>query len=173
MDFRFKPVCLIQWIDDYRPVSNKTEVYATMEPNRLRWFRLLTTCKLHWTKIWTQHVPWAEIKDPRKCSICTKSLFLSNVVHKFVYIPSSEHFYIAKIIHPPDRCGISRSWLNSMIITRVSYFGEYSEMETYMGINGNICKLIWIPFKCRCFFALDIFTISYGDRNINLLPDHK
>ena len=27
----------------------------------------------------------------------------------FVYIPVSEHFSFAKIIHPPDRCGISRS----------------------------------------------------------------
>ena len=32
----------------------------------------------------------------------------------------SEHFSFAKIIHPPDRCGISRSWLNSMIITQVN-----------------------------------------------------
>uniref|UniRef100_A0A674AX61 Phosphoinositide phospholipase C n=1 Tax=Salmo trutta TaxID=8032 RepID=A0A674AX61_SALTR len=29
------------------------------------------------------------------------------------------HFSFAKIIHPPDRCGISRSRLNSMIITQV------------------------------------------------------
>ena len=52
-------------------------------------------------------------------SICTKSLFLSNYVYKFVYIPVSEHFSFNKIIHPPDRCGISRSWLNSMIIIQV------------------------------------------------------
>ena len=45
--------------------------------------------------------------------------FLYNFVHKFVYIHVSEHFSLAKIIHPPDRCGISRSWLNSMIITQV------------------------------------------------------
>jgi hypothetical protein len=37
----------------------------------------------------------------------------------FVYIPVSEHFSFAKIIHPPDRCGISRRSLNSMIITQV------------------------------------------------------
>jgi hypothetical protein len=40
-------------------------------------------------------------------------------VHKFVYIPVSEHFSFAKIIHPPDRCGISRTWLFSTIITQV------------------------------------------------------
>jgi hypothetical protein len=34
-----------------------------------------------------------------KCSIYTKSLFLSNLVHKFVYIPVSEHFSFVKIIH--------------------------------------------------------------------------
>jgi hypothetical protein len=40
-------------------------------------------------------------------------------MHKFAYIPVSESFSIAKIIHPPDRWGISRSWLNRMIITQV------------------------------------------------------
>ena len=35
------------------------------------------------------------------------------------YIPVSEHFSFTKTIHPPDRCGISRSRLNSMIITQV------------------------------------------------------
>ena len=54
-----------------------------------------------------------------KFSICTKSLFCLHFVHKFVYIPVSEHFSFAKMIHPPDRCGISRSWLNSMITTQV------------------------------------------------------
>ena len=41
-----------------------------------------------------------------------------HIVHKCVYIPVNEHFSFAKIIHPPDRCGIPRSWLNSMIITQ-------------------------------------------------------
>jgi hypothetical protein len=66
-----------------------------------------------------QHVSWAEMKERRNVPICTKSLWLSNVVHKYVYIPVSEPFSFAKIIHPPDRCGISRSWFNSMIITQV------------------------------------------------------
>uniref|UniRef100_A0A4W5QZQ4 Uncharacterized protein n=1 Tax=Hucho hucho TaxID=62062 RepID=A0A4W5QZQ4_9TELE len=35
--------------------------------------------------------------------------FLSNFVHRFVYIPVSVHFSFAKMIHLPDRCGISRS----------------------------------------------------------------
>jgi hypothetical protein len=44
------------------------------------------------------------------CFICTKSLFISAFSHKFVHIPVSEHFSFAKIINPPNRCGISRSW---------------------------------------------------------------
>jgi hypothetical protein len=48
-----------------------------------------------------------------------KNRFLSNVVHKLVYIPVSEYFSFSKIIHPPDRCGITRSWLKSMSITQV------------------------------------------------------
>jgi hypothetical protein len=63
---------------------------------------VLVQCFMSWTKI------------SQKCSI-----LISNVVHKFVYMPVSEHFPIAKIIHPTDRCGISRIWLNSMIITQV------------------------------------------------------
>jgi hypothetical protein len=40
-------------------------------------------------------------------------------MQKFVYIHASDYFSFAKTIHPPDRCGISRSLLNSMIITQV------------------------------------------------------
>jgi hypothetical protein len=74
-------------------------------------------------KLNMQHVKcfmrWNERSQKR--SICTKRLHLSNVVHKFVYIPVSEHFSFAKIIHPPDMCGISRHWLKSIIITRVHH----------------------------------------------------
>ena len=59
--------------------------------------KVLVPCFMSWNKI------------SQKCSICTKFIFLSNFVHTFVYIPVSEHFSFAKIIHPPDRCGISRS----------------------------------------------------------------
>ena len=44
---------------------------------------------------------------------------LSNFMQKMCYIPFSEHFSFAKIFHPLDRCGISISWLNSMVITQV------------------------------------------------------
>ena len=49
----------------------------------------------------------------------THKSYISNFVHKFIYVPVSEHFSFAKIIHPPDRCGMSRSGLNGMIITQV------------------------------------------------------
>ena len=42
---------------------------------------------------------------------CLQKGYFSQIVHKFVYIPVSENFSFAKIIYPPDRCGISRSWL--------------------------------------------------------------
>jgi hypothetical protein len=37
----------------------------------------------------------------------------------FVNIPVSDHFSVAKITHTPDRFVISRSGLNSMILTQV------------------------------------------------------
>ena len=70
---------------------------------------MLVSCFMSWNK------------RSQKCSIRTKSLFLSNALHPFVYIPVSEHFSFAKITHPPDRCGISRSWLNSIIITQLHF----------------------------------------------------
>jgi hypothetical protein len=62
-------------------------------------------------------VSWAEIKDPRNVPYAQKVYF--SQMHKLVYIPVSEHLLFAKVIHPPDRCGVSRSWLNSMLITQV------------------------------------------------------
>jgi hypothetical protein len=57
-------------------------------------------------KCWT-HVSWAEIKIPINVLFAQKAL--SNVVNQFVYIHVNEHFAFAKIIHPPDRWGISGS----------------------------------------------------------------
>ena len=58
-------------------------------------------------KCWS-HVSWAEIKDPTKFHTHKKLISL-NLVHKFVYIPVSEHFIL----------GTSRIPLNSMTITQV------------------------------------------------------
>ena len=62
-------------------------------------------------------VSWAEMKDPRNCSYAQKASFSQMLcTNLFTSLLVS---IFAKIIHPPDRCGISRSWLNSMVITQV------------------------------------------------------
>jgi hypothetical protein len=82
-------------------------VYFTLNKNINATCKVLVPCFTNWNKI------------TQICSIPTKSFFLSSLVHKFVNIPVSEHLFFAKIIYPPDRCGISSSGLNSMIITQV------------------------------------------------------
>jgi hypothetical protein len=39
-------------------------------------------------------------------------------VDKIIDIPVCEHFSFVKIIHPPDRCGISRSWITALPLHR-------------------------------------------------------
>ncbi len=69
-------------------------------------------------------------------SMYTKGLFLSNIVHKSVLICVSEHFSFAEIIHPPHRCGISRCWLDSMIIAQVCF-----RLATIKG-HSKMCSFI-------------------------------
>ena len=57
----------------------------------------------------------------------------------------SEHFSFAMIIHPPDRCSISRGWLNSMIITQV-----HLVLGTNKG-HSKMCRFVtqchrWVKF---------------------------
>ena len=80
---------------------------TTLNKNMNATCKVLVPCFMSWNN------------RSQKCSICTKILFLTNDVHKIIYIPVIEHFSIAKIIHPPDRCGISRWCLNSTIIKQV------------------------------------------------------
>ncbi len=47
----------------------------------------------------------------------------------------SEHFSFAEIIHPPHRCGISRCWLDSMIIAQVCL-----RLATIKG-HSKMCKM--------------------------------
>jgi hypothetical protein len=101
-------------LGDYRCYS---QIHSIAKPGEA----VSATLKKYLTNVYMQHVmcwsnvSWAEIKEPRNVPY----VFPSNVVHKLVYTTVSEHFPFAKIIHPPDRCGISRSLLNSMIITQV------------------------------------------------------
>ena len=80
--------------------------------------------------------------------IRTKSLFLSNVVYKFVYIPVCEHFSFPKIIHPPDRCGTSRSWLNSIIITQSTQKCEVLHADC-RNVHQSCCQRIYCSFFCH------------------------
>jgi hypothetical protein len=61
-----------------------------------------------------------ELKEKSREMFHTKQkAYLSYCVLKFVYIPVIEHVSFASIIHSPDKCGISRNRLNSMIFTQV------------------------------------------------------
>jgi hypothetical protein len=54
-------------------------------------------------------------KRDQKCSMSTKlisQMLCTNCTHLLTSL-------LVSIIHPPDRCGISINWLNSMIITQV------------------------------------------------------
>ena len=92
-----------------------------------------------------KHVKFWSHVSSHKCSICTKSLFLSNFGHKFIYIPVSEPFSFAKIIHPPDRCGIAR---NSMIITQV-----HLVLGTIKG-HFKMCSFVTVPLISSAFESL-------------------
>ena len=48
-------------------------------------------------------------------------------VHNCLYILVSEHFSFAKRIHPPDRCGISRTRLNSIVMLECWSVGLVTE----------------------------------------------
>ena len=109
-------------LESIQSIPNKT-INATC--------KVLVSCFMSWNK------------RSQKCSIRTKSLFLSNVVHKCVYIPGSEHFSFVKIIHPPDRCGISRSWLNIMIITQVHLVRGTIFVHTVWNISGIFYFSSW------------------------------
>ncbi len=76
-------------------------------PQILCFFEAVFVCS---NKIYTdQKYKCNTFSKSKLISMYTIGIFLSNSVHKFV----------AKIIHPPDRCGISGCWLNGVISTQV------------------------------------------------------
>ena len=105
--------------------------------------KVLVPCFMSWNK------------RSQKLSTCTKWLFLSNVVQKCVYIPVSEHFYLAKIIHPPDRCCKSRSWLHSMIITQMHFvlgtIKGHSKMCSFLTTQCHRCLKFWGSAQLACW----------------------
>ena len=77
-------------------------------------------------------------------------LFLSKFVNKFVYITVSEQFSFNKIIHPPDRCGISRSWLNSVIITQVHLVPRTIKCHYVQFCHTTQCHRCQVEWVCDC-----------------------
>jgi hypothetical protein len=88
-------------------------------------------------------VSWAELKDPRNLPYSQKAYFSQILCTNLFYIPVSEHFSFAKIIHPLDRHGISR--LNGMIITQVHLMLEtikdHSNMWSF--VTQHNAKFWW------------------------------
>jgi hypothetical protein len=91
-------------------------------------------------------VSWDEIKDPRNVPYA-QIWFISNSVHKFGYIPVGEHFPIAKVIHPPASCSVSRIWLNRMIITQV----QLVLRTIKVGWSPLCCFTLLVRLSTRCW----------------------
>ena len=111
-------------------LSHVTYIYIyNMNKNINGTCKVLVPCFMSWNKI------------SQRLSIHTKRL-CKQIVHNLRDIPVSEHFSFAKIIHPPDRFGISRTWLNSMIIT---------QMHFVLVTKGNSKLCSFITTQChRC-----------------------
>ena len=59
---------------------------------------------------------------------------------------------IVKTIHPPDRCGISRSWLNSMIITQplLGTIKGRTKMCSFV-TQRHRCLKLWGSVQLTCW----------------------
>jgi hypothetical protein len=90
-----------------------------------------------------------EVKLFQKFFIRRKSLFFWKCVHIFVYIPVSKHFSLATIINPPDRCGISGSWLYSTIITQVHLMPGTIEGHSKMCSYVAQCQRYQVEGACN------------------------
>ena len=97
------------WISIYSPLNTVWWTYFTTENK---------CSEIHYYKFLYSRCVYTEQNDECNMSsvgsmswnktsqtffISTKILFFSNVVHTFVYIPVSEHFCFANIIHPLNR----------------------------------------------------------------------
>jgi hypothetical protein len=89
-------------------VMNEQTTAFTLLPLGYRVIYTEQKCNTCWT-----HISWAEI-NPRNFPYAQNAPF-SHFVQKFVYIPVGENFSFDNIIHPPDSCGISKSWLHSIV----------------------------------------------------------
>ncbi len=84
-------------------------------------------------------ISWAELKDLR-LFLCTQKAYFSQILFTNLSKSVSEHFSFAEIIHPPHRCGISRCWLDSMIIAqvclRLATIKGHSKMCSFTVLGG-------------------------------------
>ncbi len=62
---------------------------------------------------------WTELKDIRLVLCTQKACFSQILFTNLSVICVREHFSFGEVIQPPHRCGISRCWLDSMIIAQV------------------------------------------------------
>ncbi len=65
----------------------------------------------------------------------------------------SEHFSFAEIIHPPHRCGISRCWLDSMMIAQVclrlaTIKGHSKSFTVLGGVRKPVS--VWCDHHLQC-----------------------
>ena len=106
----------------------------------------------------------------------------------FVYIPVCEYFSFANIIHPHDRCGISRSWLNSMIITQVHLVlgtikrplkcAVVSQRNATDVSSWGSVQLAWWLQECppelsaRWMYYLDKKDKMLTNRDVNIYVEH-
>ena len=94
-------------------------------------------------------------KRSQKCSIRTKAyfsqIFYANVFTSLLVSILS----LVNIIHPTDRCGMSRSWLIIMVITQVHLvlgtINDPSKMCCFVITLCHRCLKFWGSVKLACW----------------------
>ncbi len=132
------------------------------------------------------HFSWAELKDLR-LFLCTQNAYFSQIL----FTNLSKSVLVNEIIHPPHRCGISRCWLDSMIIAqvclRLATIKGHSKMCSFTVLGGGspgwsenqsvsgvttICQYesFFCPIKClrkankwKCWFknTKSVYSLFY------------
>lgn len=92
--------------------------------------------------------------------LSTQKTYFSDFEHKFVKICLRELFPPAKIIHLRDRCGLSRCWLNSVIIAQV----RFTEVTTKCDLSNMYVLIKCVSVKKivspRCH-STKLFTVHF------------
>ncbi len=87
--------------------------------------------------------------------LCTQNAYLSKILLKNLSKSLLVSTSFAEIIHPPHRCGISRCWLDIMIIAqlclRLATIKGHSKMCRLIVLGGPKTSqyLVWPPFASR------------------------